>query len=413
MKFRLFQPLAIAVVSVLACSSSKAQEITEDSFTMEAGYSNMVYYSLESGVVAQSPLDDWHVAVDVRPMGSSARINCGTGMLLHPYGPLEDWLNVDFENWQATAPLRNDQSDWANGAFNQDGDGVFDLGWGVYDVITHEVQSDKMYLIELPDGSWKQFALVSLVSGTYDLKMANLDGTEETFVSVSKSDFEGKLFAYCNLTNGQVLDLEPSAPWDFQFLSYLEDIGGGTYYSVVGALAHPNVMVQQVEDLDDPYTDGSFDLETFSLATNEVGYDWKSYVPGAGYALESNRCYFVSAHNGEVWRMVMTEFEGSSTGNISIGKKVATTSFIENISWTESPQVFPNPIQSEQATLQAARGFENAVFHVHSASGAIVRSFIPTGFPYTMNTQGLTPGFYIIESVNPLGQTTTARFVIQ
>ena len=58
-------------------------------------------------------------------------------------------------------------------------------------------------------------------------------------------------------------------------------------------------------------------------------------------------------------------------------------------------------------------GFENAVFHVHSASGAIVRSFIPTGFPYTMNTQGLTPGFYIIESVNPLGQTTTARFVIQ
>ena len=68
MKFSLFQPLVIAVVSVLGCSSSKAQEITEDSFTMEAGYSNMVYYSLESGVVAQSPLADWHVALDVRPM---------------------------------------------------------------------------------------------------------------------------------------------------------------------------------------------------------------------------------------------------------------------------------------------------------------------------------------------------------
>ncbi len=408
-----FRYAMLMALTAIAFTNSHAQTVIEDSFSLEAGYEDMAFYSLETGVVAQSPLADWHIALDIRPMGSTARINCGTGMKLYPYGNLEQWLNVDFENWVAPAPLRNDHSDWSNAAFAQGGDGMFDLGWGVYDVITHEVESDKMYLIELPDGTWKQFALLSLIDGVYEFQVADIDGANETLLAINKADYEGKLFAYCNLSTGQILDLEPDAPWDFQFLTYTEDIGEGTYYAVVGALAHPNVMVQQVDDLYDPYTDGDYNIDSFSLATNEVGYDWKSYVPGAGYALESSRCYFVSANDGTVWRMVMTGFDGASTGNISIGKVEATVSSVVDPKQSLAIQAFPNPIESGQnLTLQAPQQFEQATFRICTSSGATAAQFQPTQFPWTMNTSNLVRGFYFVEGINAEGNRIQSRFVV-
>ena len=403
----------LTALSAIAFLHSQAQTVIEDSFSLQAGYEDMAFYSLETGVVAQSPLADWHLALDIRPMGSTARINCGMGMMLYPYGNLEQWLNVDFENWVTPEPLRNDHSDWSNAAFAQGGDGMFDLGWGVYDVITHEVESDKMYLIELPDGSWKQFALLSLIDGVYEFQMADIDGSNETLLAINKADYEGKLFAYCNLSTGQILDLEPEAAWDFQFLTYTEDIGEGTYYAVVGALAHPDVMVQQVDDLYDPYTDGDYNVDSFSLATNEVGYDWKSYIPGAGYALESSRCYFVSANDGNVWRMVMTGFDGASTGNISIGKVEATVSSVVDPQQSSAIQAFPNPIESGQnLTLQAPQRFEQAAFRICTASGAIAAQFRPTQFPWTVNTSNLVRGFYFVEGINAQGDRIQSRFVV-
>lgn len=391
-----------------------SQTILEDNFSLQSGYEDMAFYSLENGVVAQSPLADWHIALDVRPMGSGARINCGTGMSLYFYGGLDNWLTADLDTWDMPEPLRNDQSDWANAAFNQDGDGMFDLGWGIYDIITHEVHSEKMYIIQFPDGTWKQFALVSLVSGTYSYQLADVGGENEISASVSKSDYEGKLFAYCNITSGEAMDLEPEEPWDFVFHSYLEDLGGGTYYGVVGALAHPDVTVQQVDGLQDPFTDGDFDAASFSMATNEVGYDWKTYSPGAGYVLESERCYFVSANDQSVWRMVMTGFGGSATGDITIGKVEASGTSVEQVTSTHQVLAYPNPVISgRNLTLEAARQFENAVFNVRSVTGSVVASFAPTSFPFQLNTSKFKSGYYFLESTSTLGQPLQSRFIVQ
>ncbi|MBV42359.1 MAG: hypothetical protein CL834_04945 [Crocinitomicaceae bacterium] len=391
-----------------------AQTIIEDTFSLGSGYEDMAFYSLENGVVAQSPLADWHIALDVRPMGSGARINCGTGMTLYYYGGLENWLTVNLDTWDMPDPLRNDQSDWANAAFNQGGDGMFDLGWGIYDIITHEVHSDKMYLIQFPDGTWKQFAILSLVSGTYTYQVADVGGDNELLGSVSKSDYEGKLFAYCNITSGEAMDLEPDTPWDFVFHSYVEDLGGGTYYGVVGALAHPDATVQQVDGLQDPFTDGDFDAASFSMATNEVGYDWKTYSPGSGYVLESERCYFVSANDQAIWRMVMTEFGGSATGDITLGKVEVSGSNVNPVINTTEVLAYPNPVMSgRNITLEVAPQFENAHFNVRSLAGSVVMSFTPTAFPYRLNTSNLKSGYYLLESTSSNGQPLKSRFIVQ
>ena len=239
--------------SILAClglttaPSAQAQEVIYDSVVLGEGNANMSFYSLANGELAQVPLADWHIALDVRAMGSTARINGGLGLKLYPYGSLAEWDNVDLTTWVPGEPYRNNQTDWSNAAFSQGGDGMFDLGWGVYDVVTHIVTSDVMYLVQLPDQSWKKLALLSLSSGVYDVQFANLDGTDFFNVSVNKADYDGQLFAYCNLLTGSVEDLEPTEPWDIAFFTYEDEIAPGTYYPVTGGLIHPNVAVQQVE----------------------------------------------------------------------------------------------------------------------------------------------------------------------
>ena len=64
----------LMTLSAIAFINSQAQTVIEDSFSLEAGYEDMAFYSLETGVVAQSPLADWHLALDIRPMGSTASI---------------------------------------------------------------------------------------------------------------------------------------------------------------------------------------------------------------------------------------------------------------------------------------------------------------------------------------------------
>ena len=179
------------ILVTLTSFSSYAQDVAYDSVSLGADNANMVWYSLSNGEVGTAALADWHIALDVRPMGSTARINGGLGVQLFEYGTLDQWETASLEGWEMSEPQYNDQTDWSNAAFSQGGDGMFDFGWGVYDVITHVVTSDRTYLLQLADESWKKVALLSLESGEYQLQFANLDGSAETILNINKSDYPG------------------------------------------------------------------------------------------------------------------------------------------------------------------------------------------------------------------------------
>ena len=403
--------------SILACfglttaPTAQAQEVIYDSVVLGEGNANMSFYSLANGELAQVPLADWHIALDVRPMGATARINGGLGLKLYPYGSLADWDNVDLTTWLPGDPYRNEQTDWSYGAFSQGGDGMFDFGWGVYDVLTHVVTSDVMYLVQLPDETWKKIALLSLSSGVYDLQFANIDGTDFFNVSVNKTDYDGQLFAYCNLLTGAVEDLEPAEPWDIAFFTYEDEVAPGTYYPVTGGLIHPNVTVQQSEGLADPFLDGSYSFDSFSFETNAIGHDWKSFVPGQGYAIESERCYFVADSYGDVWRLVFTGFGGSATGEITFGLLEAGT--IAN-SITEAPaeavRLYPNPLASGQPlTVSIERATRVRIF---AATGSQIIDEQLVGL-VQLNLPELTSGLYIVEMTEANGARHTQQLIVR
>lgn len=408
------QYLAVfSVISILLSSSAEShtQEVIYDSVVLGEGNANMSFYSLANGELAQVPLADWHIALDVRPMGSTARINGGLGLKLYPYGLLAEWDNVDLSTWLPGDPYRNNQTDWSNAAFSQGGDGMFDLGWGVYDVVTHIVSSDVMYLVQLPDESWKKVALLSLSSGVYDLQFANLDGTDLINVSVNKADYEGQMFAYCNLLTGAVEDLEPAEPWDIAFFTYEDEVAPSTYYPVTGGLIHPNVTVQQSEGLADPFLDGSYSFDSFSYETNVIGHDWKSFVPGAGYDIVADRCYFVADSYGDVWRLVFTGFGGSATGEITFGLLEAGTvanGIVE--APADATRFYPNPLANGQPLTIAA---EHATrIRIFAISGAQIIDEQAVGM-VQLNLPNLTSGLYIVEMTEATGARHTQQLIIQ
>lgn len=357
----------------------------------------------------QVPLADWHLALDVRPMGSTARINGGMGLKLFRYGSLAEWDEVNLDTWIPNEQYRNNQTDWSDAAFSQGGDGMFDLGWGVYDVVTHIVSSDVMYLVQLPDESWKKVALLSLANGVYELQFANLDGTDSFNISIDKADYEGQLFAYCNLVSGTVENLEPSEPWDIVFFTYEDEVAPGNYYPVTGGLIHPNVTVQQSEGLDDPFLDGSYSFDSFSLETNVIGHDWKTYVPMEGYAIESNRCYFVTDSYGDIWRLVFTGFGGSATGEITFGLLEEGTVDVAEAKGNHW-RIFPNPISSNQALIIEADGAKYV--RIFNASGSLVIEQQLTG-SHRLTLPQLTSGLYIVQLTDGDGARQTQSLMIQ
>ena len=401
------------IISAFLSLSTQAQEIIFDQFTMGAGYENMIYYNVADGVVGEATMASWDLSFDVRPMGSSVRINCGMGHLLYFYGELDQWETASIEGWELPEPLRNDQTNWSNGAFNQGSDPTddFDLGWGIYDFVTHIVSSDKMYVLLLPSGVYKKIAILSLNSGVYTFKYANMDGTDEHEVQITKNDFSGKLHAFYNIENNEILDLEPTSDWDFLATRYVDDLGGEFYYGVTGILTRDDVASYQVDNLLDPFTDGEYNSELLSDSLNGIGHDWKTFTMGSGFSLDEDRCYFVYDNAGVAWRIVFTLFDGSATGNVELGKVFVQPSDIDVITESLSFNLYPNPISNNShITISDAKA--GSLMRIVNATGSLVYEDVLNSSKELIEVSHLEPGIYLVECTNGT-QSFVEKLVIQ
>ena len=374
-----------------------SQDIVYDDISMGAGYENMLFYSLENGLVAEAPMDGWDISFDVRSMGSSIRINGGMGHSLYYYGTLDEWDTVSLDNLDMSNQLRNKHNSWSLGAFTQfnDPDNDFDLGWGIYDIITHIVTGDKVFVLMLPTGEYKKITIISLASGVYTFKYADINGENEYEIEIAKNDFSGKLQAYFNLSSNQILDYEPEESWDFLFTRYVEDLGNEYYYGVTGVLNRHTIGAYQADNLFDPFVDQTFDETLLNDSVNCIGYDWKEYSMGSGYSLIDDRCYFVYDDLGMTWRVVFTGFEGMSTGNIQLGKIKLESSSTNDLKHNYLT-IYPNPA-SQEDHIQIKDISEIKSIRVISSNGNTVFHKDISGLTSYIYLPQLESGLYIVE----------------
>jgi len=338
-----------AAAGLLAASAPAfAQTWISDSVVTGANYNNDVFYTLPTGAKVSSANTNWDLAFEMTPYG--------------PYGQMsvlanhaQDTVSVYSLHLAASTSfatlgtadtagltgdahkLYNNPENWSNGAFNRNNNpsNPFDFSWGLYNMSTHKVVGDSLYLVTINNTAYKlwiqEYNSVPVTDPTWTFRIASWDNTMDTTIVVHGADYTERNFAYFSIKDLALLDREPSnQSWELLFTRYVDTAsmpGFGTLmYPVTGVLLNHGVVAAKVTGTaPDAATDTA---ATYTSRTNVIGYDWKHNAMGAGFVIDTTTSYFVRALDSTYWQVVFTGFSGKSTGTYQFKKRMLTTTGI-------------------------------------------------------------------------------------
>lgn len=380
---------------------TNAQSV-DDSVAIGAGYANQIWYSLENDEQGSALNSEWDLAFSTAGQGANILINSaiGTKLWSYPSSDTSGWANIDTTGITTWSPLYNSDTSWNEGAFRKNiSSNPYDLGWGIYDPITHFVVGDSLYVIKLSDNSYKKLWIQQLASGTYTFRYANLDGSNDNVVSLVKADYSGKNFGYYSLLTNAAFDREPtSSEWDLLFTKYTGFIPNP--YGVTGVLCNSGVTIAEARPVDVNST--SFDDYPYTTPMNTIGYDWKTY--SGAWTIEDSTVYFVKGITGNIWKIIFTGFGGSADGKFKFTKELVSGVGLNEITNTEISEltVYPNPSNGNSFTVlyELNQPASNVELSIVDAIGQEVFS--------TKTENGI--GFYQLE-LNGMNLKPGAHFV--
>lgn len=412
----------LSVGIALAALASNAQP-TDDSVSIVAGYANQTWYSLENGTIESAPKSEWDLAFEINGFASSIRLNHvnGNELWVYPHGDTADWNALDTSGIDAWPLLFNSDTSWARGAFNVNAKvgNDFDLGWGVYNMVTHHVVGDSIYLIN-QNGTYKKLWIVSLASGSYTFRLADLDGSNEVERSLQKTAYPAKSFGYYSIASDAFLDREPiSTDWDLLFTQYaaIIPIFGG--YPSTGVLQNNGVKVAKVYPVEDAKTFMDFESGDFQTEINSIGYGWKSInMSTFQWDIADSTVYFVESMQGAIWKLVFTGFGGSANGKYYFTKEKLVDEEPKGLAEQNDQntlfEVYPNPttggminvvFQNTGTTQLTLCDSHGRLVRQHQISSAGLQT-------HTLHTNGLPVGLYFL-SMQTDGTSISKKIILQ
>lgn len=405
--------LHIIFIIVLATVLMLNSAIAQKTVSILPGYTHQTFYSLENGVVKQEPNDNWDIAFQIDGFAASLRINSANGVALHkvPNADQSGWASIDTAGIATWAQRYNSDQTWDGGAFNigADTSNAFDLGWGVYDPITHHVNGDSVFIITLSNGDVKKFRMDRLSGGVYAFTYANIDGTSEASKTVDKADFQGKNFGYFSFATESSLDREPaSADWDLLFTRYISPVAPGFYYGVTGVLSNIGVKVSEMRGVDPAsVTIDDTVSAPFSYNLSTIGHDWKSYDNMARvWSFEDMLTYFVKNDSSDdFYQLTFTGFGGGATGDFIFDQNGSTTAIDPVLANIELFQIGPNPASS-LATVEIEQKEQRSFsLSILDMQGRTIRtqSHAAGTQRVAINLEGLSSGLYLVQFSNAQG----------
>ena len=384
------------ITTILFYISPQAQTVQ---ISMGNNYANQIFYSMQNGEIKNISNDNWDLAFTTDQYASTIRTNDGKGVELYTYhlGDTSDWQNINVSILNnLSLGMYNSEISWYDGAFENNSLGHPDYGWGVYNMITHNVTGDSLYIIKTINGNWKKIWIQELTTaGEYIFKFANLDGSNEITQSILKTNYTDKNFIYFSIDQNTIIDREPiSSEWDITFTKYISPVQAMPY-PVTGVLTNNNIEVAKATGVTDPLTYFDYSNHNFNNEINSIGYDWKSYQ--GSFVVDANRCYFIKDKNENIWRLVFNSFDGMSTGNVEFNTELIFNTSSENINKASSLNVFPNP--TTQNTNLIFDFEEECLINIYDISGVQVYSnqLNSTGFKLiNLPTGNFDAGLYFL-----------------
>jgi hypothetical protein len=419
-----FIPLLLLLLPASVSIPLHAQTLTgtwaADSVITGPQYADDVWYHFSNGVVRDTARNNWHLAFAV-PAGSAIYANHPNGARIYrvPFGAAA-WAAVDTTGHITDANiLYNDEASWGNGALNRrKGSGWDDLGWGFYDLQTHIISGDSIYLVRIGAAApytWKKLLIAARASGTYTFQYADLDGQNEQTRSIVLANFRQgsgatarvKNFIYFNLSNGEVMDREPfNDTWDLQFTQYTKLISG-IPYPVSGVKLNAGVTAARVlgtapNALND--TTGTAWKDSVVV----VGDDWKQFT-GGSWSLTPNLSWVIRTRNGSLWQFYFDGFTGSSQGKYRFQKRalVASSPASRRADTADAHwALYPNPARSQEVLFVRQEASTAATLLVRDVRGAVVHTTqVPAGALQALQLPTMAPGTYTVSLQSAQGQT--------
>jgi hypothetical protein len=314
------------ILTLILCIFSLCSAAQTDSVSLGAGAANMVFYSLDSGVQGTAANNDWHLAFSARQIAgydfsqtnqaTAIRINEAYGLKLfrNPGQKLAQFASFDTAGYESWQQMHNPDTTWTIGAFNVNINlsDPFNFGWGEYNQADHNIYGDSsMYLIVLPDGTFKKFVILSLVYDTaFNVQFANLDNSNPVTMSVSKNPYLTKNFVYLNLETTNLMDKEPAlTAWDMMFLRY-----NNTVYDSANLTQDIGVLTKDADNVyaasgsaaqQSCYSGTGFYNDINTIGKNWMGQPADTAIPGLAY--------FIQSSSG-TYKMAFTGLGGAATG---------------------------------------------------------------------------------------------------
>jgi hypothetical protein len=391
--------------------STFGQTYQRDTISMEPGRTHDVFYSLSTGNETSVIRSNWDIEFSTAVMDVTIRTNGANGVKLYTYpnAGLDGWNNMDTTGLHTWPEMYNSDTDWENGAFNKNTSGGLDFGWGVYNTVSHKIVGDSIFVMQLPDMSYKQVWIVlkdPTVAGQnkYTFKYANLDGSDEHEVVVALNDWSTKNFIGYSFADNDFVDREPaSKDWDLEFTKYITFYGGQAWYPVTGILQNYNVQVAAFTSVDTTFVD--YEISAFDSANiSTIGNNWYALQGGMPptYVLVDSLVYFVSDQESSIWKVVFEYYE-SNLGEIGFKKMLledhASISELDGVT-TGNIAIQPNPVKDVAQLLFNADENGTASISVFSMTGAKV---FEQGINYSrglnnhqVNVSGLPEGVYVV-----------------
>lgn len=401
--------LLAGAITIMALSANA--QVINDTVYVGAGYANNVWYSMSADNQGSAPKNNWDIAFDASGFGSTVLINSVAGVMLwnYPNADASGWASVDTTGLHTWPARYNSDTAWELGAMGRyaDPSNDLDLDWGLYNMTTHVITGDSLYIIKLTDGSYKKLMIESLSGGVYTFKYANLDGSGAQNPTLAKSAYTGKNFGYYSLATNTAVDREPAtANWDLFFGQYTTFIPSA--YGVTGILQNKGVRVAKCTEVHDKATFVAYSTATFKTAINTIGYNWKSFN-GTTYDIKDSVVFFVEPANGEIWKMILTGFGGSANGGMMFSKEKLFTpppAGVEGV----NPQfvslaLYPNPASSGNVNIiyGLPTAVATATVTITDITGRVVHvAALETTadlHQYQLNTASMQKGLYLV-SIN-------------
>ena len=368
--------IILLVASVFLLNASYAQ--VSDSVDLTAGYSNQVFYKLSDGTKTSTLSTEWDLQFFSSLFSASIRVNSGLGVEL--YLPTNaDTTNFASSTLDTTGKtiLRDDNTDWEKDAFTSIATVHPNYGWGYYQG-TGKLVGIKVFAIKLTSGVVKKIWIKSFeTAGQVNLVIADLDGSNLVTKTLNRTTYSTKKHFYYDVEGDAVIDAEPaSGDWELVFRKYNEDLGGGSFYSVTGALSNYDIEIAQVNNVEVGTAKLNWATYTYNTEINIAGSDWKEFnMTTFVYDVEDSLSYLIKDNAGDVYQLIFTGFAGTSTGKIYFTKELISPASINENSIFSSVGVYPNPVNDIlTVTYEAKETINNITFDLMDMNGRIVKS---------------------------------------